>query len=473
MTPKIRPLRPAAPGFAGPLAESGAAPTGVPDPPKSTDGPPATARPEPAGTGARPEPAEAAVHPEPARADTAPAATDAASDTTDTPAATDAASAAPAAVPAGTDSAPAGAGPVPESTAPAETPPPDPTPDQPAGEEGHSGKANGKAGDADERAGAPTRRRRVRVPFGRARPMPGPREVAARSGRLVARSARAVRTWSGRPSGRLVLPGLLLLGLVAAATTAGAVLIPATAPAPRAAATGASAPASGEPTQVAVLPPVVPGQELAPTAFPTGEPAGGPPPGLIGGRPADVLAGWAQQTSARVDVPPVAMQAYGYAELVLAQTTPNCHLTWTTLAAIGHVESNHGSANDATLGPDGQAVPHIIGLPLDGKGGRQRITDTDGGQLDNDPVYDRAVGPMQFIPSTWREQGVDADNDGVKNPHDIDDAALAAGNYLCANGRDLATSEGWWNAILSYNDVRRYAQAVFDAADRYGAGSRA
>lgn len=289
--------------------------------------------------------------------------------------------------------------------------------------------------------------------------MPSPRQI-------VVRTVQAVGAWSRRPSGRLALPGLFLLLLVAGATTAGAVLVPSAAPRPRTAATVADTAAPDTSP-----PPIAPDQ--APTTTPTGVPTGTPPAGMPGGRPADVLAGWARETSARVDIPPVAMQAYGYAELVLAQTKPNCHLTWTTLAAIGLVESNHGSANNAVLGPDGQAVPHIIGLPLDGKGGRQEIGDTDGGQLDGDPVYDRAVGPMQFIPTTWREYGVDADNDGVVSPHDIDDAALAAGNYLCANGRDLATAEDWWNAILSYNDVRQYAQAVFDAANTYGTGSRA
>ncbi len=140
---------------------------------------------------------------------------------------------------------------------------------------------------------------------------------------------------------------------------------------------------------------------------------------------------------------------------MLAQTNRACQLSWTTLAAIGHVESGHGSANGATLGPDGRALPEIKGQPLDGQGGRSRILDTDQGQLDGDRVYDRALGPMQFIPTTWQEIGADADNDGVKNPHDIDDAALAAGQYLCKGGRNMTIPGDWWGAILSYNDVRR------------------
>jgi membrane-bound lytic murein transglycosylase B len=98
--------------------------------------------------------------------------------------------------------------------------------------------------------------------------------------------------------------------------------------------------------------------------------------------------------------------------------------------------------------------------------------DTDHGLLDGDVQFDRAIGPMQFIPATWRAMAVDADNDGVADPNDIDDAAMAAANYLCRGGRDMSTSEDWWAAILSYNDVRRYARDVFNAANDYGLKSR-
>jgi membrane-bound lytic murein transglycosylase B len=174
----------------------------------------------------------------------------------------------------------------------------------------------------------------------------------------------------------------------------------------------------------------------------------------------------------RVGIPVVAVQAYGYSELVLNRTKPACHLSWTTLAAIAKVESAHGSANGAVLGADGQALPAIVGLPLDGKGGRQMIKDTDGGTLDGDTTFDRAMGPLQFIPTTWRENAVDADNNGVTDPNDIDDAALAAGSYLCRDGRDMASPTDWWDAILSYNDVRPYAQKVFTEANLYGERSR-
>jgi hypothetical protein len=289
--------------------------------------------------------------------------------------------------------------------------------------------------------------------------------------RNLASASRAVRSWSGRPSGRLALPATMLLVLVIAAGVAGAVLVPAAARTPYPVAGGGSvSPGENPPSQVPPTPSIPVGPAVPPTGGPVGPPTAGPP-GMGAGRPADVLADWGRQTGTRVGVPQVAMQAYGYAELVLAQTDPQCRLTWTTLAAIGQVESNHGSANGARLLPDGLSDPPIIGLPLDGKGGRQRLTDTDAGALDGDPIYDRALGPMQFIPSTWRTNGADADNDGQKNPQNIYDSALAAGNYLCNGDRDLSVAKDWWNAILSYNEVRPYAESVYAAANLYGAKS--
>ncbi|MEH0821575.1 MULTISPECIES: lytic murein transglycosylase [unclassified Micromonospora] len=316
--------------------------------------------------------------------------------------------------------------------------------------------------------------RRRRMPFAHAVRLPPPRQA-------VTGAARATRAWSRRPIGRLTLPGLFLVALVAATAVVGGVVVPSAVREPKPVAVDETAgavvvPAPGAlPGATAV--PVLPGGTALP-GLPTATtlPGGVSPTGPVGapatGRPADALAGWAQTTGARVGISPVAMQAYGYAELVLAETNRSCQLSWTTLAAIGYVESRHGQANGASLQSTGRAEPEIIGDPLDGQGGRSRITDTDRGLFDRDTVYDRAIGPMQFIPTTWQEIGADADNDGRKDPHDLDDAALAAGRYLCKGGRNMTIPGDWWGAILSYNDVRRYAQDVFDRANQYGVASR-
>jgi Transglycosylase SLT domain len=297
-----------------------------------------------------------------------------------------------------------------------------------------------------------------------------------------ARAARGAAAWARRPAGRLTCIGLFITALLGLTISAGAYLVPATVPVdptraaeqgPLAERDGAASPSAG-----ATMPDSVPSAGLAlpqsatPSAGSSTDPGGRPPVGGAGTRPADVLAGWAQEMSTRVGVPQVALQAYAYAELVIGQTTPACRLSWTTLAAIGKVESNHGGSNNATLYPDGRALPAIVGPVLDGTNGNAAISDTDGGTLDRDSTWDRAVGPMQFIPSTWRSQAVDADNDGIRDPSDIDDAALAAAHYLCANGRDLSTPTGWWQAIAAYNIPQSYGQAVFDAANDYGTRSQ-
>ncbi|MEV4344170.1 murein transglycosylase [Actinoplanes sp. NPDC049596] len=311
--------------------------------------------------------------------------------------------------------------------------------------------------------------------------------------RVAARVGRSTAAWAKRPSGRLIVPAVVAVLLLGAAGTAGAYLVPeALKAAPEPSATpgfpleaGGVAPSAGLPGGGPSGLPVgsAPVGGGLPTAGPTGLPA---PTGVVttaptvaptspvdtGGRPADALAGWAGQVGTKVGIPVVAVQAYGYAELVLARTMPNCHLSWTTIAAIAKVESDHGSANKAVLGADGMVTPTIYGLPLDGKGGRQLIQDTDRGALDQDTTYDRAVGPLQFIPATWNQFKVDADNNGDANPSDIDDASLTAGTYLCQGGRDLSRSDAWWDAIFSYNAVRPYAQKVFEAANDYGRRSR-
>ena len=123
-------------------------------------------------------------------------------------------------------------------------------------------------------------------------------------------------------------------------------------------------------------------------------------------------------------IPAAALAAYQRAAQVIDSADKGCNIDWTLIAAIGRVESNHGRYGGNTLDSNGVSRAGIYGIPLDGSNGTPKITDTDAGQYDNDPQYDRAVGPMQFIPSTWSVVGVDGDSDGKRNPQDIDDAAL-------------------------------------------------
>lgn len=145
-----------------------------------------------------------------------------------------------------------------------------------------------------------------------------------------------------------------------------------------------------------------------------------------------------------------------------------CHLPVMLLAAIGEVESS--TLRGRTLDAAHDAVPPVIGPALDG-GAYPAIHDSDGGALDGDPVWDHAVGPMQFIPATWRIWGADGNGDGVKDPQNIEDAALAAAHYLCAGGRDLSQPAEMRAAVLSYNHSVRYASTVLGIVDAVSSGA--
>ena len=98
---------------------------------------------------------------------------------------------------------------------------------------------------------------------------------------------------------------------------------------------------------------------------------------------------------------------------------------WYILAAVGKVESDHG----ANMGPS-----------------------TAG-----------AMGPMQFLPSTWETSGVDGNGDGVANIMDPRDAIPAAAGYLESGG----APQDWYAALFSYNHADWYVIKVLGVAEGY------
>ncbi|MFE3604123.1 lytic murein transglycosylase [Streptomyces sp. NPDC059142] len=161
--------------------------------------------------------------------------------------------------------------------------------------------------------------------------------------------------------------------------------------------------------------------------------------------------------AAEAGIPATVLAAYKRAEQTLTEDKPGCNLPWQLLAAIGKVES--GQARGGQVDADGTTTAPILGPVLNGVG-FANISDTDNGLYDGDTTHDRAVGPMQFIPSTWATWGQDGNGDGRKDPNNIYDAALAAAYYLCAGDRDLSVEDDLHRAILGYNQSREYLNTV-------------
>ena len=164
----------------------------------------------------------------------------------------------------------------------------------------------------------------------------------------------------------------------------------------------------------------------------------------------------------RLGIPARVLAAYQRGESTMTRVGPGCHLRWWMLAGIGRIEASH--AEDGRLDAHGVAVPPIFGPVLNGQPGMAAVRDTDGGHLDADPVWDRAVGPMQFLPGSWEVYGAGG------NPQNVDDAALAAARYLCAGGVDLSKAPRLVSAIFNYNHSDAYVAAVLGWAHAYEQG---
>lgn len=173
------------------------------------------------------------------------------------------------------------------------------------------------------------------------------------------------------------------------------------------------------------------------------------------------------------DIPARMLAAYKKAVQQVGTHVPACRgMRWPILAGIAKVESNHAIGH--TIAGNGDIRPKIYGALLNGSGTGGNTTvlpDTDGGTWDGTATGERAVGPFQFLPSTWSSVGTDANGDKTADPHNADDAALTAAVYLCGNGRDLTKRAQLKAAIWQYNHSSEYAANVLSWIDQYTAAA--
>jgi cell wall-associated NlpC family hydrolase len=110
-------------------------------------------------------------------------------------------------------------------------------------------------------------------------------------------------------------------------------------------------------------------------------------------------------------------------------------IPWNVLAGIGWVETHHGQLKAPGV-TSGENSMH-------------------------------AGGPMQFIPDTWKNFGVDGNNDGKKDRYDPADAIPAAARYLKHSGAPTHMR----TAIFAYNHLVSYVNNVLSTAQKYAGGN--
>lgn len=160
-----------------------------------------------------------------------------------------------------------------------------------------------------------------------------------------------------------------------------------------------------------------------------------------------------------------AFSAYRRTAATLAAQNPACGLPAAILVGLGRIMSNHGRGGDSMVSPAGQVsglLQGLVGAPM---------RDTDGGRIDGSSTEDVRIGPMQLLPSQW-EAHTPFDRSSLMSPEWLSASSLAAGNFLCATGANLATDEGLHRALTGLTGNASLARAVMGSA-RHAARSTA
>ena len=192
---------------------------------------------------------------------------------------------------------------------------------------------------------------------------------------------------------------------------------------------------------------------------------------MVLGLAAVVAGGPAAAAGGALGIPPVVFSAYVAAETNASAITADCQVDWPVIAGIWKVESDHATYRGRTVNSDGMVIPPLFGVTLYGSiPGTAQIRDSDGGLLDGDPNWDRAVGPAQFLPRSWRAYGQDGNADGEADPQNVFDAALSTVAYLCLTSPgDYTTETDLAVALRRYNNSSEYVERVAGWIDYYRA----
>lgn len=220
------------------------------------------------------------------------------------------------------------------------------------------------------------------------------------------------------------------------------------------------APSTAAPSVTGSVTEATPGPTTTPSTPPAAPATPAPTPAAKPAPPASALRGPAASPG-KIGIPAIPLAAYQRA----ASRLTGCGVPWWLLAGTGKVESNH--AGGGRVDRNGTVRGAIYGPRLDGKmPGTSVIVDSDQGKLDGDPEFDRAVGPMQFLPGTWNWVKRDGNGDRIADPQNVYDAAYSAGVYLCRSGsfRDEAAMT---RSLWSYNASAAYARTVMSYATAY------
>ncbi|BDD81585.1 hypothetical protein TPB0596_13480 [Tsukamurella pulmonis] len=150
-------------------------------------------------------------------------------------------------------------------------------------------------------------------------------------------------------------------------------------------------------------------------------------------------------------IPGAAYAAYRGAADRMALEAPGCGIEWNLVAAIGRIESGH--ADGGNVDAAGNTLTPIEGPVLDGTlAGNAVIRDGAG--------FARALGPMQFLPTTWALFGGDGSGDGKADVNNVRDAAYGAARYLCSSASGLSAEPAQRVAVFAYNQSNAYVDNV-------------